>query len=76
MPGGTKLCPPLYIVGGVNMDLSPKSYRYCPRLIVGQERGSAAMKGISLPASLSARNGNARPAKLLPPAQQPMTMSA
>ncbi len=42
---------------------------------VGQAAGSAAMMRMSLPAALSARKGNARPAKFDPPPTHPTMTS-
>ena len=50
---------------GVRPAVSPKSYRYSPRVRLGQAAGSTATMRVFLPvAILSRTNGSASPAKL------------
>ena len=56
--------------------VSPLSKANTPFVRVGQAAGSTAMaRSFLLPDSLSRRNGNAMPAKMLPPTQQAMKIS-
>src|SRR5437773_5927681 len=76
MAGGTKLCPSVYIFSsGVVAAVSPKSYRYMPRVSEGHASGSTATMRTFLPLNLSARKGNASPDMLLPPPMHPITTS-
>ena len=61
---------------GVSFAVSPKSYAYRPRVREGHAAGSTATTRRSRPPrSFSPMNGNATPAKLLPPPVQPTTTS-
>src|SRR5438309_4890213 len=72
MAGGTKLCPSVYIFSsGVVAAVSPKSYRYMPRVSEGHASGSTATTRTFLPLNLSARKGNVSPDMLLPPPDPP-----